>query len=74
VASTPERTVAGDEPDQAENHADSGVDRAQIQAHLAMTPDQRLEALTNMSRFRRSIRRVAGPGTRPVGGQAQLDG
>ena len=63
MASTPERTVAGDEPDQAENPVDSGVDRAQIQAHLAMTPDQRLEALTNMSRFRRSIRRVAGPGS-----------
>ncbi|MEO6652699.1 MAG: helix-turn-helix transcriptional regulator [Ilumatobacteraceae bacterium] len=31
---------------------DDGVDRAQIRAHLALTPTQRLSAVTNVSRLR----------------------
>ncbi|NOX31737.1 MAG: helix-turn-helix transcriptional regulator [Actinobacteria bacterium] len=32
-----------------------GVDRAQILAHLAMSPDERIRAVANVSRFRASI-------------------
>ncbi len=32
-----------------------GVDRAQILAHLAMSPDERIHAVANVSRFRASI-------------------
>lgn len=35
-----------------------GVDRAQIQQHLAMTPEQRLDSIANVSRFLASARPV----------------
>jgi len=37
---------------------DDGVDRAQLLAHLAMSPDERLQAVANVSRFRGSIQPV----------------
>lgn len=35
-----------------------GVDRAQIQQHLAMSPEQRLTAVTNVNRFLADVRPV----------------
>lgn len=38
---------------------DDAVDRAQIRAHLALTPVQRLAAVTNVARFRDAAHPVA---------------
>ena len=35
-----------------------GLDRAQIQQHLAMTPEQRLAAVTNVNRFLADVKQA----------------
>jgi transcriptional regulator with XRE-family HTH domain len=39
-------------------HIDDDVDRSQIRQQLAMTPEQRLMSVVNVSRTRASVRRV----------------
>lgn len=39
--------------------ADVDVDRAQIRAHLALSPVERLQAAANVSRLRATVRQIA---------------